>query len=167
MAGAAVGVYKVPEPTPQGVAMRHYRIDSPQAVARIVAAAIVTDTRIDAREIALLDRLDAWDRIGLTRSEFMRVARDYCADLGQMAEQRGAVELLDRERLDALCGDLTDRRLQLLALRLIVAMVPADGDVHPSELALVRHLSARWKLPRAALAEAVDADVMALHGALA
>jgi hypothetical protein len=143
--------------------MQSYAVNSPQAVARLVAAAIVTDTEIDEREIAVLDRLDAYERIGLTRSAFMRVARDYCADLGRMAERSGTFELLDRDWLDTLCGSITDPRLRLLVCRLIVAILPADGAVQPGEVALLQHLVQRWRLLREAVAEAVDADVQMLR----
>jgi hypothetical protein len=80
--------------------MQTYTANSPDAMARVVAMMIVTDGHVDDREIAILDRLNAYELIGLSRNDFMRVAKNYCGTLVGEAEAHGETSLLDASRAD-------------------------------------------------------------------
>ncbi len=52
---------------------RSYPRNSPEAVARVLAMAMITDGEVDDAEIALFDRLDLFRMIGLSRQGFSQV----------------------------------------------------------------------------------------------
>lgn len=128
--------------------MKTYVQNSPEAMARVIAMMIVTDAHIDDREIALLDRLNAYKILGMTRAEFMAVARDYCGDLVKEAESFGGSALLDPDRTDNVisCVDVPQRRL--LVARLLLGVLAADSQQRESELVLFEHILDRWSLTR-------------------
>jgi uncharacterized tellurite resistance protein B-like protein len=126
--------------------MRTYVQNSPAAMARVLAMMIVTDAHIDEREIRILDRLDVYSLLGISRNEFMTVARDYCADLGAEAELEGSTPMLDPDRADRVidCVDVRDRRL--LVAKLLIAILAADGVHAANERVLFAHTLDRWSL---------------------
>jgi uncharacterized tellurite resistance protein B-like protein len=128
--------------------MQTYTPNSPEAMARILAMMIVTDAHVDDREIAILDRLDAYAIIGISRNDFMRVARDYCSQLVGEAEEHGETPLLDADRADRIidCVEVPARRL--LVARLLLAVLAADQQQRKSELVLYDHILDRWGISR-------------------
>jgi uncharacterized tellurite resistance protein B-like protein len=131
--------------------MKTYVQNSPEAMARVVAMMIVTDAHIDDREIALLDRLDAYTMLGLTRGEFMAVSRDYCSELVAEAEEFGTSALLDPDRADHVisCVDVASRRLTVA--KLLLGVIAADSQQRESELVLFDHILDRWGITRDAV----------------
>lgn len=136
--------------------MKDYTPNSPEAMARILAMMIVTDAHIDDREIAILDRLDAYAILGLSRNEFMRVAQDYCTQLVKEAEEHGETPLLDADRADAIidCVDVPSRRL--IVARLLLAVLAADQQQRESELVLYGHILDRWNISRDEVAKTME-----------
>ncbi len=126
--------------------MKSYALNSPKAMSRIVAMMIVTDARIDDREIAVLDREDAYHSLGISREKFMRVARDYCGDLGAEAHVQGETLLMDPDRVDTVI-DCVDRGEQCAVVaRLLLIVLAADQEQERGELALFEHVCNRWHL---------------------
>jgi hypothetical protein len=127
-------------------AMKTYAQNSPEAMSRVVAMMIVTDAHIDDREIAVLDRADAYQSLDISRENFMRVARDYCGDLVAEAHELGETLLIDPDRVDNVidCIDLVDQRIAVARLLLIV--MAADHKQEHGELALMDHIFDRWHL---------------------
>ena len=82
--------------------MRPYRHSSPQAMARIIAMFMITDGEMDPRELDALEKIMAYDLLGLSRKQFTQVLTDYCDDISDEAEQDGTIHLIDRNRIDAL-----------------------------------------------------------------
>ena len=126
--------------------MRTYAPNSPEAMSRVVAMMIVTDAHIDNREIAVLDRADAYQSLGISRENFMRVARDYCSELVAEASELGETLLIDPDRVDNVidCIDQVDE--QIVAARLLLIVMAADYKQEKSELALLDHIFDRWRL---------------------
>lgn len=126
--------------------MRTYAPNSPEAMSRVVAMMIVTDAHIDDREIAVLDRADAYQSLGISRENFMRVARDYCSELVAEASELGETLLIDPDRVDNViaCIDQVDE--QIVAARLLLIVMAADYKQAKSELALLDHIFDRWQL---------------------
>jgi len=108
-------------------AMKTYAQNSPEAMSRVVAMMIVTDAHIDNREIAVVDRADAYQSLGISREKFMRVARDYCSDLVAEAHELGETLLVDPDRVDNVIDSIN--------------MADQRG-----ELALLDHIFDRWRL---------------------
>jgi hypothetical protein len=132
--------------------------DSPQAMARLIALLIVADTRLDPRELAMLDELDAFTRLGMERAEFMRVAGALCDELGERLQQRPWLALSERVLIEAELQAVRDPAKRLLVARLGAAAITADGRVQDSERALFDHLLLRWGLTRADVSQAILAD---------
>jgi hypothetical protein len=132
--------------------------DSPQAMARLIALLIVADTRLDPRELAMLDELDAFTRLGLERAEFMRVAGALCDELGERLQQRPWLSLSERLLIEAELQAVRDPAKRLLVARLGAAAITADGRVQDSERVLFDHLLLRWGLTRADVSQAILAD---------
>jgi uncharacterized tellurite resistance protein B-like protein len=126
--------------------MKTYAPNSPEAISRVIAMMIVTDAHIDDLEIAALDRADAYKLIGISREDFMRVARDYCSDLVAEAHELGETLLIDPDRVDNVidCVDLDEHRIMIARLMLMV--MAADRVQKESELTLLDHVFERWGL---------------------
>ena len=126
--------------------MKTYAQNSPEAMSRVVAMMIVTDAHIDDREIAALDRADAYQLLGISRENFMRAARDYCSDLVAEAHELGETLLMDPDRVDHVidCVDMVDQRIVIA--RLLLNVMVADHKQEHGELALLDHIFDRWHL---------------------
>ena len=61
--------------------MRPYPRNSPGAAARIVALAALADGNIRKAELDILDRLRAYEQLGLARAEFHAVVQTLCENL--------------------------------------------------------------------------------------
>jgi hypothetical protein len=132
--------------------------DSPQALARLIALLIVADTRLDPRELAILDELDAFERIGIGRAEFLHVAGELCEELGERLQQRPWLTLSERSLIEAELQAVRDPAKQRLVVRLGAAVITADGRVQDSERVLFDHLLLRWGLTRADVSQAIRED---------
>ncbi|NML13896.1 hypothetical protein [Azohydromonas caseinilytica] len=132
--------------------------DTPEAMARLIALLIVADTKLDPRELAMLDELDAFGRIGIERTEFMRVASELCEELGERLQQRPWLTLSERALIEAELQTVRDPARRRLVARLGAAVITADGRVQDSERVLFDHLLLRWGLTRADVSQAVRED---------
>ena len=132
--------------------------DSPEALARVLVLMMLTDCEVDEREIDMLDRLDAFNRIGMSRQHFMRVARDHCAALQQRMGQAGSLRHNDPSLVDELLAGVRDPVKRLLVSRLAAALLTADGKVHDIERVTYDHMLGRWGLTRADVQAAIRRD---------
>jgi hypothetical protein len=126
--------------------MIQYSFNSPRAMARVIAMMIVTDGHIDDREIAVLDKLDAYTMLGLSRNDFMAVARDYCGELVKEAEQHGGSPAIDADRTDYVIDHIDMREQRLLVARLLLQVIAADKQHRKSERLVFEHILDRWAL---------------------
>lgn len=138
--------------------MKTLPTDSPEAMARVLAMMIVTDTELDPRELDMLEQLDAFDRIGITRDDFRATARHYCAELGSRMGDRAWLQLSDVVLIDEILRPVQGTAQRLLVARLSAAIITADGRVHDIERLVFDHMLARWGLTRAAISRAILAD---------
>lgn len=127
--------------------MKTYPPNSPEAVARVIAMTMITDARLDDRELEVMDRLFLYDIMGLDREAFSAVVRTYCDDLVRHGgAEGGRIDLMDRERIDDIIGQVDDPERRLQTARMIATVAKADGHLHDAELALFRHVLTRWNL---------------------
>lgn len=126
--------------------MRPYRKNSPQAMARIIAMFMITDGEMDTRELDALEKIMAYDLLGLSRKQFTQVLVDYCDDISDEAEQDGTIHLIDRVRIDALMEEVTDHGKRVLTCALAMDVAKADGDISEPEIALLRHIMKHWAI---------------------
>ena len=90
---------------------RTYRRNSPEAAARVIAALIAHDGRLDWRELEFLDDVGTLQILGIERGRFMEVLSRYLGErLGGMAAGRCA----SAGRFDAELDAIDDRTTQLV-----------------------------------------------------
>ena len=65
--------------------MRKYLIDSTQAKARIVTAALLADGAIDKSELDVLDLHNVVEQLGMSQDDFNKVVHEFCDDRVQYA----------------------------------------------------------------------------------
>ena len=124
--------------------MRKYTRNSPEAVSRLVAMAMITDADVDDRELDALDRMDFYGSIGINKWAFGDVLADFCDDLKRKADRRGRIRLLDRRRIDQALAEVDDPSLRAKTVALIANLVKSDGCVAKQEAAFFAYLLKCW-----------------------
>ncbi|WP_374261025.1 TerB family tellurite resistance protein [Zoogloea sp.] len=125
--------------------MRAYPTNSPEALARLIAMAILADGRLDNREIDWLKHHDTAALVGVDRDVLVQALLDCCRDVITEAEQE-RVFLLEDRRLARLADDITDPAKRKVALSAMLIIAKADGTVSEGEQTLLRFLMKRWAL---------------------
>lgn len=121
---------------------RTYRRNSPEAAARVIAALIAHDGRLDWRELEFLDGAGTLHILGIERGRFMVVLSRYLGErLGGMAAGRSA----STGRFDAELDAIDDRTTQLIVAAALLYLTEIDG-VQAGERALVRRAWDRWNV---------------------
>jgi hypothetical protein len=123
--------------------IRRYSRNSPEAVARVLAMAMITDAAVDDAELELFERLELFRIIGISRAGFAQVVSDYCADLGAT---QGAPLGAAGEVVDAVIADVDDSHKRLMTCAMMLSVCYADGRFAPGELEVMRHVLRRWNL---------------------
>lgn len=126
--------------------MRTYATDSPEALARVIAMTMITDAKLDDRELEIMEILFLYDVLGVTRPEFSAIVKEYCDDLVQAGSPDGKIDILDRERIDRIVDAVQDPKKRLQTAQMIANVIRADGHLHDAELVLFRHILERWSL---------------------
>lgn len=127
--------------------MRHYHPDSPEALSRIVIAALLADGGLDKAELARLRDGAIVPRLGMDGARFDLVMQQFCEDLHVTLASDHAGQLrLDRNTIDALLAEIESPRLQLQVLGMVLDLVSADDRLTPPELTLLSQAMTRWGL---------------------
>ena len=125
--------------------MRHYPRNSPQAAARILALALLSDGHLARRELDVLDRLEVHAALGLGRNELHTVLHGFCEDLlSQMHMSWGAACHVDQATLAALMADIDDPALRRTLLQLTLAVIDADDHMADGESTLLGAIGTHW-----------------------
>jgi hypothetical protein len=125
--------------------MRHYPRNSPQAAARILALALLSDGHLTRRELDVLDRLEVHAALGLGRNELHTVLHGFCEDLlASMHMSWGDACHIDQATLAALMADIDDPTLRQTLLDLCLAVIDADDHVADGESMLLGAIGTHW-----------------------
>ncbi|MDN0073592.1 hypothetical protein QU481_01625 [Crenobacter sp. SG2303] len=125
--------------------MKNYPPNSPEALARLLAMFMIADGNMDPREIESLDLLHVYDVLGISRKKFMQVLVDYCNDISDEADpESGTIHLINRERIDTLLEDVTDRHKRILTCALAIDLCKSHEDISEQEMAILRYMMERW-----------------------
>jgi hypothetical protein len=126
--------------------MTSYPVNSPEAAARVLAMALVSDGQYSMVELRALDRQNAAALLGLTPEAVKGVIDGFCQDLLQASGGlwTGRVDATVRQQL---MNEITDRNLQNLVLQLCEGLMLADGHLADGEIELMDALSAAWRRP--------------------
>jgi hypothetical protein len=125
--------------------MKQYPANSPQALSRVVVMMMMVDARLEDGELEVLDELDAYRMLGISRPEFAEVFAQYCTDLSLQGNGE-TVRLVDVERIEALLEPIRDPGERLKVCGIVLTVMGADGDISPAEQAVFRHVTEHWGL---------------------
>lgn len=125
---------------------RRYPRNSPQAAARIFAAALLANGDIKAAEWQRLVDTNAIERLGLQGLQWHAVVDDLCQDLLSGA-CKGRECLIDAHTLAAWLDEVDEARLRALVIDLCTQVIEADGEVHPGESLVLRAALEHWVMP--------------------
>lgn len=123
--------------------MRSYPNDSPQAMARVLALAMVVDGHIAPSELRVLDDSPMMHDLDMDRTVFREVLEDLCNDMINTAVVQGAVEL-NAPLIDHLLSEITVPELRRKLLSVMWKIVDADGWLADAEAALLARACAMW-----------------------
>ncbi|MGB8544138.1 MAG: hypothetical protein WCD32_02300, partial [Azonexus sp.] len=125
--------------------MRHYPTNSPEALARVVAIAMMADGAIDSSELKSLERHDIINRLGLDHERFDQVFYEYYEDLLSCAHRLPSGQFeLDAVNIGLLLDEIRDPLLQKKALRAMLDIVNADRRLTGSEAGLIAQALKHW-----------------------
>lgn len=137
-------------------ASSHAPVDSPQAMARVLAAMIATEEDgVRACELDMLEDVEGFRRLGLSRQAFQAIAKSYCDELGHRIGESGYLSLDDLQRVDELLQQVVDPDCRLLVASLTTSLMLADGHIREAERSLFEHLKMRWGLSRDDITRAI------------
>lgn len=127
--------------------MRHYSADSREAVARIVALAMMADGAIDRSETESMKYHQIAASLGLDDILIDRVMHEFCEDLFSFAALTPTGQhQLDPATIDGLLADIGDPTLQAKLFSAILNIVNAEGQLLCGEVMLVERVLKAWPL---------------------
>ncbi len=138
--------------------MKTYSDNSPEAIARVLAMTMITDAKLDDRELDAMESFGIYARLGLTKEAFAIVVADYCDELVEAGDIDGKINLMDHDRIEAILAPVTDAAHQLDVVAMVLAIVKADGGIHDTELELLRTILDRWDLSLEDIRAAADRE---------
>lgn len=138
--------------------MAHRIKHETESAARLLALVVASNGRVDARELAMLDELDAFERLGVTRARVIGLAHGSLQQQGEHPKPHLWLSLDEQLQLDRLLDDVADPAQRLLLCRLAAAVVTADGRVTSDERLVYTHMLSHWGISDAMVTQAILAD---------
>ena len=127
--------------------MRHYPSDSPEAMTRVVALALLADGAIDPGELEALKGSACCFRLGLDTCRFEQIVDEFCDDLLVCGNRKPTGQYdLSEECVHGLLDDINDPKLREQALGIMLDIISADGVLVHEETALIAQVIDCWKL---------------------
>jgi uncharacterized tellurite resistance protein B-like protein len=128
--------------------MRSYPTDSPKAVSRLLALAMIVDGHLAPAELKAMHRTGILLDTGIDEDGFDDVVRDLCEDMLASAARRCSEEVeIDARLLDALLGEVQDTALRLSVMKAMLEIVHADSVLDVRETLLIERAFKRWSDP--------------------
>ena len=129
--------------------MRIYATDSPQAVARLLALAMIVDGHMAPAELRAMHHSGILQRAGIDDDGFDQVVQEVCEDLLATAGKRCAGEVeIDARLLDSLLSEVADPALRMAAMKAMLDIVHADSVLDGRETLLIQRAFKAWGEPR-------------------
>jgi len=127
--------------------MRSYPRNSPEAAARILSLAALSDGHLSRVEIDTIAGIGACEQLGLSRERMEEVLHGFCEDLLE-AERMSWAEVcrLDAKTLGQLMAEVDDPALRRKLLSLCVAVVEADQLIADGEALVLLAAAEHWGL---------------------
>jgi hypothetical protein len=126
-----------------------------EASARVLAMLVAANGRVGERELKALDRLNAFQRLGVTRERIVELAQG-CIDVIGVGLSRSA--WLRTVHLDALLDEVDDGASRLFVCRLAAAVLVADGRITRDKRIVYERVLARWRVSQMMVCRAIMSD---------
>ena len=128
--------------------MRSYPRNSPQAATRILALAMLADGHQCQSELALLERLEVHEQLGLSRAELHAEVHTFCEDLMVFSIGMCWANLsqLKPDLLRQVLSEVDDPALQGLLIEMCISLVEADRFLSDSESVVLAAAVLQWGL---------------------
>lgn len=136
----------------------HRSNDSPVAMAHVVAMFMATQPDLDPRELRMLEGLDAFRRIGMSKPEFLRIARQDRTGSCQALAGHDWLHADDVAIVDGILDGVDDAGNRLLLCRLASCLIATDGRIEELESILYDRMLSRWGYTRSSVAQAILAE---------
>jgi len=133
---------------------------SRDAPARVLALLVAANGHIHADELAIIQRLDAFGRLGVSKGRFIELAQRCLDELGGGLREQSWLCVTDLVYVNGLLDAVDDEALRMLVCRLCAAAITADGRVSREERMLYNHALARWRINSQQVSEAIRLDPM-------
>lgn len=131
-----------------------------EAAARVLALLVAANGHIDNDELAALEKLDAFTRLGVSRDRFVELAQLCVTEVGSGLHEHSWLRTSDLAYVDRLLDAVPDEATRLLVCRLSAAAITADGRVSRDERMVYTHALARWRIQPQQVSEAIRRDPM-------
>jgi uncharacterized tellurite resistance protein B-like protein len=125
--------------------MRHYVTNSPEAVCRLLALAMIVDGHMAPSEQHAMRHSGILRRVGIEEAVFDDVVHELCEDLLATAERRCASEIeIDSRLLDALLEEVEEPALRMAVMKAMLDIVHADEVLDGRESLLIERGFRAW-----------------------
>jgi len=132
--------------------------DNPDTMAGVLAMIMASHSESEPSEIRMLESLDGFASIGISKAQFMRLYGRYRSGPCQALCEHGQLTLDAMEVLDDLLGEVHDSRNRVLLCRLAACMLVADGHVEDVEREIYDRMLYRWGYTQSTVARAILAE---------
>lgn len=119
---------------------------------------VAANGSIDECELSVLDDLDAFHRLGMTRQRFEALARDCLNDVGAGLCERSWLRARDLDYVDALLDAVSAPEQRILVCCFAAAVISADGRVSHDESLVYGEALARWHISQQMVLQAIQRD---------
>lgn len=128
------------------------------APARVLALLVAANGHIHAHELTMLERLDAFARLGVSRGRFIELAQRCLDDLCSGLREQSWLRVKELMYINSLLDAVDDEAVRIRVCRLGAAAITADGRVSREERMLYNHALARWRINSQQVSEAIRRD---------
>lgn len=119
--------------------------------AKVLALILSADGSLDDRALALLDDLGAFDLLGLSRDQFIELARDCSRKIAPGLCERSWLTDEDIAQTEALLDAVCQPDDRILVCSLAAAAMEDDGLVTHGARLVFDHALAHWRITQATL----------------
>lgn len=117
-----------------------------EAPAYALAMLVAANGRLDERALLVLERMQAFDRLGVDRERFIEIAHTCAHDVGTHLCENSWLCESHLIYINALLDGVTDEEVRRLVCGLGWAAITADGQFTDDERLVFEHALAHWHI---------------------
>jgi len=116
------------------------------AAARVLALMVAAHGCVDDGELRALDRIQAFQSLGIDRGRFVELAQACAHEIGSRLDEASWLQNGDRAYADNLLRQVSDPDERLLVCRLTAAAMAGRDCIWDGEHMLYAHMLASWHM---------------------